>query len=80
MRVTIRERAAEDLWLKPTLKRCVFRFLRNEDRRSDDFHVVWNSYEMLGTAREKARLSRLSLVMGTESGCVARVAIFAKEI
>ena len=45
----------------------VFRFLWNEEKFSGDFNVVGSSFQMLATAMRKARLPRLSLVLGTES-------------
>ena len=45
------------------------RFLRKEARRSQDFNVVGNSFQMIGAATEKTRLPRFSFVLEIESCC-----------
>ena len=52
------------------MKRYVLRCLRKEARLSQDFNVVGSSFQMMSAATEKARLPRLSLVLGIESFCV----------
>ena len=54
---------------KAILKRYVLRFLRNEARLSQDLTVVGSSFQMMGAATEKARLPKLSFVLGIESCC-----------
>ena len=38
-------------------------------RLSDDFRVMGRLFQILGTATEKERFPRLSLVLGTKSCC-----------
>ena len=51
------------------MKIYVLRFLRKEVRLSQYFNVVGSSFQMSGTATEKERLPRFSLVLGIKSSC-----------
>ena len=53
--------------MKSNFGQISLEIITDEDRLSADFNVLWSIFEMIGGVTKEALLSRLSIVVGTES-------------